>query len=194
MNENNPTPTPTSEDVPMSTPPQDAIKDAPKETTNEPSNNDKIDMLLNKIASMETKINTPPMQPIKQKTKRQATAKQLENLQKAREKRNANMQLRKELKQNNKIQEKKLINEQLEKIKSEPLPKEDEPETNNNPIPDPEPPQPDPKPQVVNNKTYNDFVEENDRIVRQTRKTKSVNMQNVTSNTKLRNIRYADSK
>ena len=81
------------------------------------SHNDKIDMILNRLNEMEQRYNQP-----KEKPKRKATAKQLEVLAKAREARKANMSKRKEIKENMKVQEKKIVETKLqeEKIKSSP--------------------------------------------------------------------------
>ena len=84
------------------TPKQDAKTDKP----------DVVNLLVEKLTAMETKLNeaTKP----KQKVKRQPTQKQLENLAKAREKRNANMVKRKEIKKEIKIKEKKIVNQKLQ--------------------------------------------------------------------------------
>ena len=72
---------------------------------------DPVSLLMEKLTLMENKLTeaTKP-QP---KKKRQPSQKQLENLAKAREKRNDNMKKRKEIKKDIKIQEKKLVNEKL---------------------------------------------------------------------------------
>ena len=72
---------------------------------------DVVNLLVEKLTAMENRLNeaTKP----KEKKKRQPSQKQLENLAKAREKRNDNMKKRKEIKKDIKIQEKKLVNEKL---------------------------------------------------------------------------------
>ena len=72
---------------------------------------DPVSLLMEKLTLMENKL-TEATKP-KEKKKRQPSQKQLENLAKAREKRNANMVKRKEIKKDIKIQEKKLVNQKL---------------------------------------------------------------------------------
>lgn len=88
------------------------------------SHNDKIDLILNRLNSMEERFHEAKSQ---KKPKRKATEKQLEVLAKAREARKANNAKRKEIKQNMKVEEKKIINQKLqeEKEKSKPLVEED---------------------------------------------------------------------
>lgn len=92
------------------------------------SHNDKIDLILNRLNDMEQRFSTP-----KQKPKRKASEKQLEVLAKAREARKTNMSKRKEIKENMKIEEKKVINEKLkeEKEKSKPKVEDAKPVTEN---------------------------------------------------------------
>ena len=92
------------------------------------SHNDKIDLILNRLNDMEQRFSAP-----KEKTKRKASSKQLEVLAKAREARKANNAKRKEIKENLKIEEKKVINEKLkeEKEKSKPKVEDVKPVTEN---------------------------------------------------------------
>ena len=78
---------------------------------------DVVNLLVEKLTAMENRLNeaTKP-QP---KKKRIPSQKQLENLAKAREKRNANMKQRKEIKKDIKIQEKKLVNQKLKEQQEE---------------------------------------------------------------------------
>ena len=78
---------------------------------------DVVNLLVEKLTAMENKLNeaTKP----KPKVKRQPTQKQLENLAKAREKRNANMVKRKEIKKEIKIKEKKIVNKKLQEQEEE---------------------------------------------------------------------------
>lgn len=102
---------------------------------------DVVNLLVEKLTMMENKLNeaTKP----KPKVKRKPTEKQLENLAKAREKRNANMVKRKEIKKDIKIQEKKLVNEKLKEenvvIKQEKNVKFEEPSTPVSPEEQPKP-------------------------------------------------------
>ena len=94
------------------------------------SHNDKIDLILNRLNSMEERFHEAKTK----KPKRKATEKQLEVLAKAREARKANNAKRKEIKQNMKVEEKKIINQKLqeEKEKSKPIVEEDVKPTNEN--------------------------------------------------------------
>ena len=108
---------------------------------------DPVSLLMEKLTLMENKL-TEATKP-KEKKKRQPSQKQLENLAKAREKRNANMVKRKEIKKELKIKEKKLVNERLEEnvvIKQE----DDKPKDTPAPIPDNKPPPP-PNETPINN-------------------------------------------
>lgn len=73
---------------------------------------DPVSLLVEKLTNMEKKLEQATAPPVKKK--RVPSQKQLDNLAKAREKRNANMVKRKEIKKDIKIQEKKLVNEKLE--------------------------------------------------------------------------------
>lgn len=109
---------------------------------------DPVSLLMEKLTLMENKL-TEATKP-KEKKKRQPTQKQLENLAKAREKRNANMVKRKEIKKELKIKEKKLVNERLEEnvvIKQE----DDKPKDTPAPIPDNKPPPPPNETSINNN-------------------------------------------
>lgn len=110
------------------------LSPTPKEEHKE---DDRIALLLKKIEALETRSKTPP------KKKRQPTEKQLENLRKAREKRNANMEKRREIKKNIKIQEKKIVNEELKNISQD---DKDVDVATNNDVPDNKPPSPVPEP------------------------------------------------
>lgn len=116
MSEENPAPTqPIAESPKPEEPKPESPKPEPKPPTppaNPTTNPDQVAMLLEKLNQMESKIEENKPKP---KQKRKATAKQLENLAKAREKRNENMAKRKEIKKNIKIEEKKIVNKQLEK-------------------------------------------------------------------------------
>ena len=73
---------------------------------------DPVSLLVEKLTKMEQKLEQATAPPVKKK--RVPSQKQLDNLAKAREKRNANMVKRKEIKKDIKIQEKKLVNEKLQ--------------------------------------------------------------------------------
>tara|TARA_R100000353_G_scaffold112483_1_gene80612 strand:- start:15 stop:581 length:567 start_codon:yes stop_codon:yes gene_type:complete len=117
--------------VESETPP--APKSAPIPIVNQDdkglSHNDKIDLILNRLNSMEERFHQAKTE---KKPKRKATEKQLEVLAKAREARKANNAKRKEIKQNMKVEEKKIINQKLQEEKSKPIVEEDVKPTNEN--------------------------------------------------------------
>ena len=78
--------------------------------------NSDVSMLLDQIKVLKQEIQNNKPQP---KVKKQATEKQLEQLKRAREIKMKNTQLRKEVAKNKKIEEKKIINNEVEKLKNE---------------------------------------------------------------------------
>ena len=72
---------------------------------------DPVSLLVEKLTNMEKKLEQATAPPVKKK--RVPSQKQLEGLARAREKRNANMVKRKEIKKDLKINEKKVVNEKL---------------------------------------------------------------------------------
>ena len=93
--------------------------------------NSQMDILLRKIEELEERARPKP------KKKREVSEKQREALAKAREKRNANMLQRKQIKKEMKIEEKKIVNKKLEEEKNIPIIKDDA-EKPDNVLPDPE--------------------------------------------------------
>ena len=85
---------------------------------------DVVNLLVEKLTAMENRLNEATKPPVKKK--RQPSQKQLENLAKAREKRNANMVKRKEIKKDIKIKEKKLVNEKLKEQEQNVVSKQEE--------------------------------------------------------------------
>jgi len=72
---------------------------------------DPVSLLVEKLTNMEKKLEQATAPPVKKK--RIPSQKQLEGLARAREKRNANMVKRKEIKKDLKINEKKVVNQKL---------------------------------------------------------------------------------
>ena len=85
----------------------------------EPKPKTDVEMLMEKFSQMEARYeNKLAEEKAKNvKPKRKASEKQLEVLRKAREKRTENMQKRKEIKKDMKLQEKKIVNDKLEEKK-----------------------------------------------------------------------------
>ena len=84
--------------------------------TKDKIDNSDVSMLLDQIKVLKQEIQNNKPQP---KVKKQATEKQLEQLKRAREIKMKNTQLRKEFAKNKKIEEKKIINNEVEKLKNE---------------------------------------------------------------------------
>ena len=84
--------------------------------TKDKIDNSDVSMLLDQIKVLKQEIQYKKPQP---KVKKQATEKQLEQLKRAREIKMKNTQLRKEVAKNKKIEEKKIINNEVEKLKND---------------------------------------------------------------------------
>jgi len=99
---------------------------ATSDTSDKPDTAAVLSSMMEKLNMMESKIQATAAPKVK--AKRQASQKQLENLEKARLKRNENMLKRKEIKKDLKIKEKKLVNDELERQTRTPGSRATEPE------------------------------------------------------------------
>jgi len=106
--------------------------------------NTDVSMLLDQIKVLKNEIQANKPQP---KVKKQATEKQLEQLKRAREIKMKNTQLRKEVAKNKKIEEKKIINDEVSKLKND-YNNKDEIESSPPDLPPVSKPEPVPKPVV----------------------------------------------
>ena len=84
--------------------------------TKDKIDNSDVSMLLDQIKFLKSEIENNKPKP---KVKKQATEKQLEQLKRAREIKMKNTQLRKEVAKNKKIEEKKIINDEVSKLKND---------------------------------------------------------------------------
>jgi len=115
--------------------------------TKDKIDNADVSMLLDQIKFLKTEIENNKPKP---KVKRQATEKQLEQLKRAREIKAKNTQLRKEVAKNKKIEEKKIVNEEVEKLKKAHNKEDDEVKDSAPDIPPIPEPDPTPEPVVKN--------------------------------------------